>query len=184
MNQIISHDPFDTGYAIGFSMKQVPFLEQVSDDQLMSLSLLSLTPDDLRKERYLICMAAALCTIRSSLQDSNQRNAAVEGYQACLATHVEKSLYEFLQASSFEACDYYQSAADDDGEIEWAAAGEVSEIELAFGDRLFNRSPREETGAATRACLALTMVTPRTIWNLQRRMSHQMLVDAKLITLQ
>jgi hypothetical protein len=171
--------PQQTGHAIGLSMRRVPLIEDVSEDHLDQLKMTRITEEDFINERYLLSASAALTAIYQALLNSPHSETVVASYLDYLTELSGSVRGNYLLAEIHEVRQYYEKAARDDAAMGKLEPGRMSEIELAFGDRLFRNLP--ESAELARAYLVLSMVRPKMIWDSQFSMAIQMLIDAELI---
>jgi hypothetical protein len=171
--------PQQAGHAIGLSMRRVPLIEFVSEDQVGQLKITGITEEDFINERYLLSASAALTAMHQAPLSSPHSEAVVASFLDYLSELSGSVRGNYLLAELHEVRQYYEEAAHDDAVMGKVEPGRMCEIELAFGDRLFRNFP--ESAELARAYFVLSMVGPKMIWDSQFSMAIQMLMDAELI---
>jgi hypothetical protein len=174
--------PEQAGHAIGLSMRYVPLISSVREELLEALKLVGIPSEVYINERYLLSACAALSAISQCLQDSPYAAEVTSGFLRCLVERNQGTFEKYVLERLNEARGYYDEAARSDENRIDKTLGGVSEIELAFGDRVFANIP--ETQEMQRAYLTLSLVTPKAIWDSQFQMVLQMLTDAGLLNMQ
>jgi hypothetical protein len=180
-----SVDAEDTGYVIGLATKQVPFLDSFDEIVDEHLPLFGLTQAHLRKERYVICFVAALECIRSSLPDPEVRSLVEQGVYAFVEQLEDDDLAKYISTELALAFDFYKQANSDDQRNGWGqkfVPGNMSELELAFGERMLRDIPDDGSKEQATGYVALCMTTPRAIWDMQYQMATRILSDAGLLS--
>lgn len=160
-------------------MCRVPLIEFVNEYQLDQLKITGIAEEDFINERYLLSASAALSAIHQALLNSPHAETVAASFLDYLSDLRGSALGNYLLAEIHEVRQYYEEAAHDDAAIGELEPGKMSEIELAFGDRLFRNL--SESAELARAYGVLSIVQPKMIWDSQFSMAIQMLMDAELI---
>ena len=97
------------------------------------------------------------------------------------ASELQPHLSQLLLSALDDVTDLYAEAFTQD-QVNPSPISDLTEIENAFGERLFEMG--EENEVRGRACCLLSLVLPKTLWPAQYTLAKHMLCDAGLVTAQ
>ena len=170
-----------TGFAIGICLNQMPLLHPSKARHTELLAEAEISEMQLLNERFLISFCAAGYAINQALGNTPNGKAVHEGLRRFLSDQGENSSAAYALAELELGLSYYSEAALEDLKSGTPAPGDLSDIEMAFGDRLLELGDDNKKRAI--ACMHLSMDVPSALWNAHTNSALQMLHDAKLLPL-
>lgn len=170
-----------TGFAIGICLNQMPLLHPGKAQHTELLEQAEITETQLLNERYLLSFCAAEYAINEALGNTPDAKAVHDGLRRFLFEQRDNPCAEYALAELEAGVSYYTEAALEDLNVGVPAPGDLSDVEMAFGDRLLDLGDDNKKRAV--ACIHLSMDVPSALWNAHTNSALQMLGDAKLIRL-
>jgi hypothetical protein len=159
----IKPSPYQVGEIIISGLFEFPFDSFVTQRDADLFSAATITRSDFLNELFLLSVAATMHAVETAGISSDLVNNILKGMTGRLAVSSNK-MAAFAHKNIEEAYPYYVEASqqpltnpEDDLDL--------SEIELAFGDRLYFYG--EESDVRGNACVLLCAVTPKAVWPAQ-----------------
>ena len=168
-----------TGFAIGFCLNQMPLLHPSKAQQIELLAEAEITETQLLSERFLLSFCAASYAIDQALGNTSNAKAVHDGLRRYLSDHRQNPCVAYALAELESGVSYYTEAALEDLQVGAPVDGNLSDIEMAFGDRLLDLGDDNKKRAI--ACIHLSMDVPSALWNAHTNSALQMMGDAKLL---
>ncbi len=168
--------PHQAGRVMGRSIQALieQFRETLNEQWLGEAELSS---NEYMAELFLVSAASAMHAVESSRLSPEVEYGVASGFYEWIRG-LPGATRDLLSAQLETATDYYAEAARNDSEST-ADAGQVSDMEMAFGDRLLSRGEDNERRGS--ACLKLAVVLPSTLWSTHYKSACQVLRDASLV---
>ncbi|RTL16729.1 MAG: hypothetical protein EKK52_17835 [Burkholderiales bacterium] len=135
-----------------------------------------ITLDQYRDELNLLSVCAAMHAVESHSLPASVEQAVARGFFDQLRELVSMA-HERLSDVG-ELTDYYADAALRDAASP-PAPGDFAVFDEAFGDRLLALGESTETRG--HACIKLSLVTPRMLWDRVSQNTHMALTEARLL---
>lgn len=177
MSSNVPPSPWQAGLVIARSIFGGPCRKLALMADTSHLSDAHISVSQYENETLLLCYAAALHTIREAVTPTTLPSV-VEGFLEGIE-ELPDLTSEFLKEHLESAVESYAKAWAIDSSQE-ASAGELTEIEEEFGERLLALGELSEMRG--NACIYLCMVIPKTLWNTQINGTLEELHEAKLVT--
>jgi len=159
----IKPSPYQVGEIIIAGLFEFPFDSFVTQRDANLFSTATITRFDFLNELFLLSVAATMHAVETAGISSDLVNNIFKGMTDKLAAS-SNEMAAFAHKNIEEAYPYYVEASEqvitnpeDDLDL--------SEIELAFGDRLFFYG--EESDERGNACILLCAATPKAVWPAQ-----------------
>lgn len=167
------------GFVNASAIAILPTNQSVSSHDKQLLQTAELPERAYLGECYLLCACAFLHSVRitTSQMISDQ---LVDGFKLFLQQNKESPHLAYALEHLDAALADYAVAANADHSKGPPPPGEMAEIDIAFGDRLFNLA-KDDNETCAQACMQLSAATPHVFWNVYAKAALTELRDAKII---
>ena len=160
IDDIIRPTAFQTGEIICESLFNFPFTSFIRASEELYLKA-NVTRINYLNELFLLTAVALIYAVRSAKVSNEIIDEVIKGFLSKL-TFSKTEMAAFAIRNIDEVCPYYAEANQDDLDKP-KNSGDLSDIYMAFGDRILLLYG-EETEERGNACALLTMMLPKALW--------------------
>ena len=168
--------PRQAGFIIGNSLTHMPLTQLVEAFDEQVLAAAGVERGRVLGEYFLLATAASLHAIESAGLNPEAENEAAAGLYDWMREQTNPK-GSFLIENVETALEAYAQAVRDE-QVSPKAAGDFSEVELEFIERLLALGQENELRA--RACCHLGAAAPATLWEVISESAKSVLLDAQL----